>query len=183
MKCYRLKYITLIFLLIISTISIAQTNIDSLENVLPQLTDTNRINLLNELAEAYKRISPKKTVEYADEAIALSKQIGNDLLLAISLENAGDGELLLGHIKKAEVLYKESFVLFDKLQDLQGLSNIFLDLGNIKFFNAAYDSAANFYTKSINFKIDLGERSGLISLYNNLGAIYKKTGEFDKVCL
>lgn len=180
MKFRYLKNTTFIFFIITSNVLFGQTNIDSLENLLQESTDTYRIELLNKLSEAYKRISPQKTVEYSSEAIKLSKQIKNNLWLAISLENAGDGELILGSLDKAKIHYQESFSIYDQLQNFKGLSDVYMDLGNIYFFNAEYDSAAVFYNMSIGFKIDLGENNGLISLYNNLGAVYKKTGEFDK---
>ena len=176
----NLKYILIYLLLSVSYPISSQTKIDSLKILLEESSDTLRINLLNELSEAYKRISPQKTIKFANEALNLSRQINNELLMARSLENIGDGELLLGNLDSSELYFKQSFTIYDKLQDFEGLSDIYLDLGNISFFNTVYDSAAFYYTKSIGFKIDLGEKEGLIGLYNNLGAVYRKTGEIEQ---
>ncbi|HAF29793.1 MAG TPA: hypothetical protein DCG75_12175 [Bacteroidales bacterium] len=179
MKFNHLKNIILFPLLFISTISFAQTNIDSLENLLKASSGKDRINKLIELSKAYKRIYPQKTVSYAIEAFNLSKNINDGLLAAISIEQAGDGELLLGNLDTAKKYYIQSFRIFNKLENFNGLADVYLDLGNIHFFKASYDSASFYYNKSIGFKLDLGDNEGLINLYNNLGAVYKKTGEIN----
>jgi len=179
MKLGKWKNITIVILLLSSYISFAQTNIDSLKILLQKSTDVDRVNILNELAESHKRIQPQKTVEYGKEALSLSTSLNNESLIAFSLSNIGDGEMILGNIDTAELYYNKAFNIYDKQQDFLGLSDIYLDLGNIFFFRAYYDSATEYYNKSIGFKIDLNESKGLLSLYNNLGAVYKKTGKYD----
>ncbi len=177
MKKIKWKYLGVLILLKVSFISFAQSNIDSLKNLLQKTPESNQIQILIELSKAYKRISPQKTIDYANQALWLSKEYGDETNCANSYANIGDGLLLLGKLDSAEINYNLAFKIYDKNQDFTGLANSHLDLGNIKFFNASYDSAIVFYNKSIHFRQDLNDQNGLINLYNNLGAVYKKTGK------
>ena len=155
MKLRNLRHKVFFILLLIPLISSSQTNIDSLKNLLKKSSDIDRINILIDLSKAYKRISPEKTIEYALEAYRLAKIQDNELLIASSLGNAGDGEILLGHLDTAKSYYIKSYNLYNKLNNLEGLSEAYLDLGNIYFFNSQYDSAAIYYEKSIGFTCGL----------------------------
>jgi len=174
MKLKKLLYI--IFIVLQTPLLYSQTSIDSLKEVLRNKEGADRIDALLGLSRAHKRVSPDKTVEYALEAYHIAKQENNELLIAASLASAGDGELLLGNLDTAKKYYLRTYKIYDQLKDLKGLSEIYLDLGNIYFYNSMYDSAATYYNKSITLKNDLGHKEALINLYNNLGAIYKKTG-------
>ena len=179
MKYSILSHIISLIFLFITLSSTAQNNVDSLENVLKEATGEQKITTLISLAKNYKRIAPQKTIDYSLQAYTLAKNLGKDSLIALSLAQAGDGELLIGNWNKAKIYYKQSFNIYNDLEDLQGLSNIYLDLGNLFFFTAVYDSAAFYYNKSLKFKKDLGNDAALINLYNNLGAVYKQTGKID----
>src|SRR5689334_22518160 len=53
-----------------------QKRIDSLLSVLPNANaDTNEVNILNELATEYNIVDPEKGIQYANEALTLSKKL------------------------------------------------------------------------------------------------------------
>jgi PAS domain S-box-containing protein len=158
---------------------LSQTNIDSLQNILNKTKGADRLPTLIDLSKAHKRLSPEKTVEYALEALKLAKETNNQLLIASALAQAGDGKLLVGLLDTAEIYYRQAYKIYKEQDYFEGLSESYLDLGNICFFNASYDSAAIYYEKAIRIKLDLGENKSVVSLYNNLGAVYKKTGHTD----
>lgn len=179
MKLRILKHILFSLLFLIPLISLSQTNIDSLQNLLNKTKGADRLPILIDLSKANKRVSPEKTVEYALEALKIAKEADNQLLIASALAQAGDGMLLLGTLDTAEIYYRQAYEIYREQDYFVGLSESYLDLGNICFFNASYDSAAIYYEKAIHIKLDLGDNKSLVSLYNNLGAVYKKTGQTD----
>ena len=67
-----------------------------------------------------------------------------------------------------------------KLKDIKGQAQANKLLGNIHYFQGAYDLAINHYQESILLAEKISDDEILASALNNLGNIYRNMGEYDK---
>jgi hypothetical protein len=80
---------------------LAGTHIDSLEVYLKTATQNERVEILNELSQAYQEISARKSIDYAQLALQLSHESGVREDIAESLANLGSAYYHLSNFKKA----------------------------------------------------------------------------------
>jgi hypothetical protein len=71
----------------------SQFELDSLLTILPTSDRAKKIPLLNRIAEIYWSIDPDKTIEYASEALQLSKQFNDKGQEGLALINLCQGYL------------------------------------------------------------------------------------------
>src|SRR5687767_9682241 len=86
-------YIIIIFLvLLVGKRAFAQTNkTDSLLQLLTSARDTTRVNILNQVSMSFWYSNPQRSVEYADQAILLAKELNFKKALASAYNNKGAG--------------------------------------------------------------------------------------------
>lgn len=70
------RYLLSLVFLLLSMLLFAQKT-DSLEKVLPLKKDIEKVQLLNELAKAYKANSSNKSYNYANQAFILATSLNN----------------------------------------------------------------------------------------------------------
>lgn len=118
-------YLTSIFSLLLFFGNQAQ-NVSRLEAKLSILKGTERITILNQLSEALLADDPKKALDYAEEAIDLSKDAPNEASLMESAFNACEAAKALGKYRKAVNYAEDAIELAKVLEDeqlqLRGLS-------------------------------------------------------------
>lgn len=150
------------------------------------MKDNTKIKLIDELLEKTDIIrlsNPEKTIELAKKAIALSKEVGYNLGIAVANFRIADSYRNLGKYEDAIVLLLDSldFFIKESLYDLQWstyncLGIIFGDLGD-------YERSMNFYNKSeiVANQIDSGKKynakftskEAIVITLNNIAENYK----------
>jgi len=178
MKCF--KNIHTIILLFISLISVGQSDIDSLENLLLQAKKEDQPELLNQLSAAYLRNMPEKSYEYANQALQISQQLKNKKTEADALKNIGDSYYYRYIINKAEDAYQKAQVIYKDINDVSGISDVYASYANIFYTKAELDSAEFYYKRAIELKKDLEDFYGLAKLYSNISFVYMHTGRRSK---
>ncbi|MCD4744676.1 MAG: hypothetical protein K8R58_00075, partial [Bacteroidales bacterium] len=91
----------IILLIFITGTLFAQTKIDSLKSLLSNVSGTEKIEVLNELAVSYYKISSNKMIEYAEKSLELSQKSDYNLGEAKSLHIIGKGHSDLGNYDKS----------------------------------------------------------------------------------
>src|SRR5688500_10705220 len=97
------KHFFLLCLFVAITIPVfAQQDVaDSLKRTLGFINDSNKVDQLLKLTDAYFKYAPKKALETGEEARALSVQIGNERLEAKSLQVLGRVNFKIGKPNEA----------------------------------------------------------------------------------
>lgn len=152
---------------------LAQSSIDSLENVLRQsLPDSQRVKVLNDLLYYYNDVNAVRSYELGKEAIELSKKISNreDIALsylhwAIACEANGD------YIESLEYNFK-ALREFEKFQDSVSVSAALNNVGIAYNQLGDYGLAAHYIMRAIEIDEYRKDTVGLCSDYVNMAEAY-----------
>jgi tetratricopeptide (TPR) repeat protein len=162
-----------------------QMKIDSLNIQLKNVSeDTTKVKLLFDLSDAYRSTDLIKALQYAKDALQLSKQTGSEVLEARSHIKIGSNLILIGNYDEALKNFLASLKVAqnNKLQNEEfvSLSNLGVIQDRIdKFDNALkyYFEALNIYNKGIEKGKPIKEIKNIQGLYNNIGNIYLSKNE------
>lgn len=168
---------TLFFVVQITSWS-QQVKIDSLLSVLPHAKDTQRVNVLNHLAQDYQYTDIEKLHYYVKEAHTLAKQLNFP-------RGVGFSTYLFGiyHYNKSEYdLAKEKFELANEIFKTLGAhrqySTTVISLANLSLFQAKYSTALFYYKQSLALKKKLNDKDGIAISYIGIGSSYFSQGEY-----
>ena len=161
----------------------AQTKtIDSLELLLKKHSeeDTTKVGLLLQIATAQLHKNHPKSLEYTQQALYLSKQLGSMLktaqvykMLGLLYRQKNDFALCKENYEKAIVLYKK---LGNELQ----AANIYVSLGMIHRRRANYTEALRHLFKGMEVFEATDNLHGKARIYNSIAITYGELGIFDK---
>jgi len=133
-------------------------------------------NVLNQISEAYMRVAPEKTLEYAEIALQEATREENENELAVAFKNQalayqslGEYERSLGRIDSAETI-------FDQLEDGENS----LKCQEIKATTYMLQGNYNEALSLLNSVTDMAEENGLKSIYLTsliqIGRIHRARG-------
>ena len=179
----------LIILLFIGTTVHSQTNIwdenpsdsqkelDSLLTLLPYSSGKDKLPLLNRVAEIYWSIDPNKTIEYAYEALLLSRQANDNNQEGLALINLCQGYLFNDFYDKALQYGLQSLEIRKSLNNLYDLAFTLRTLGWLYFDIGYFDKALEYHTEALKIHEKIGDRQRIAYSYNSLGLIHERKGD------
>nr|WP_290666631.1 tetratricopeptide repeat protein [Ardenticatena sp.] len=85
-----------------------------------------------------------------------------------------------GHLEEATTLAQQSAQMYEALEDVVGLSQVFNTLGNIFFDMGDLEQATHFYNQGMKLKEKVGDVYGVGVLANNLGEVYLYRGDLEQ---
>ena len=128
------------------------------------------LNIQAKLASVKKNSS--SSVEYAQHALQIARDLGNQTEEVHSLYNMGYALINLSEINKAEAVLGECYRLCEQLGDWRRLSKGLNLLADIACNRGNFDQALNFYDEALKIAIAIGNRYSESLLLNNIGAAY-----------
>ncbi|MBL4655539.1 MAG: tetratricopeptide repeat protein [Bacteroidia bacterium] len=148
----RFKKIAVSFLIVSSiSFAFADAKIDSLQNVLDNTTnDTLKINLLNRLSWTIRSNDPQKALKYTMIAKAL-----------------------------AESLVTNTDTILDSTL-FKALASSYNSIGIIQKNLGNYETALDYYIKSLRMREKLGNQRSVAGSYNNIGIVYKNLKNYEQ---
>ncbi len=156
---------------------------DSLKRVLAIKSDTNRIPVLLELANAYLQFSSVKALDAANEAKTLAYQNENDFWLAKSYNTLGNIYSLNGNISDAIIAYKQSAKLFQQIGNKKEYVN------SLNVVSSTYQAKGDF-NNALNISFDAFKaaeaadyKKGMSSALLNSGAVYRSMQNYNKAII
>lgn len=171
----------ILLILLLSSFASAQApkEIDSLIGSLKaEQHDTSKANTCNRISEAYRYVDVNKNREYAQRAIAYSRQSQFDRgrgtaynLLAQSYENQG----LFG---EAIVYYDSALVVMRSLKNIKNEANILLNISNVYQKTADYATSVDYCVRSLTLQEQLNDTFGIAVCRLTLGNIHYGQGDF-----
>ncbi|MBN2460905.1 MAG: tetratricopeptide repeat protein [Candidatus Cloacimonetes bacterium] len=175
------RYIFLIIILILSANARAQdTYIDSLESKLEVTEGKDRVLLLNELGKAYWGISSEKTIQFSEQALKLSKEMGYRKGEAQSLNNIGVGYYYEENYEKALAYFLQSYQIRREIDDKRDIVASLNNIGIIYDDLNKYNEALNYYLQSLAIYEELGDTLGIAVALHNIGVVYENLSNFNK---
>lgn len=166
-----LKFILCIY----SGMLISQTPvIDSLLNNLKQSReDTNKVNLLNDIASEYFNQDTKKATDYAQKALTLSDKLNFKNGKAKSLNSLGILIQKAGDYDSAIVLQNQSLNIYEKINNQKGVAKCNSDICIAHWKKANFSKAIDYELKSLKAYEKINDQKGIAFCYNMIGIIYK----------
>ncbi|TDU39377.1 tetratricopeptide repeat protein [Gelidibacter sediminis] len=182
----QLKTFILITFICIGLTSQSQTNIwdenpadsqielDSLLILLPTSERAQKIPLLNRIAEIYWSIDPDKTIQYASEALQLSKQYGTKEQEGLALINLCQGYLFNDIFDKALQYGLQSLEIRKALGNDYDLAFTLRTLGWLYYDIGYLDKALEYHTETLKIHEKIGDKPRIAYSYNSIGLIYER---------
>jgi two-component system, sensor histidine kinase and response regulator len=160
----------------------AQTSeVDSLKKKLETLApDSNRFNVLNQLARRHFFVNPRLALTYSEESLQIAQKLKLPFKTALAYQNVGIAYDIQNQHAPALQNALESLKLFEKLNHLTGLASTYNLLGNIYMKYSDEARCVEYYEKALKIRQKLNDVRGQATLYNNLAAVYQKQEKYDK---
>lgn len=179
-KLFLILQIT--FLFAISQVFAQKTGTEKADSLFQELQkakqDTNKVNILNNIAETIIRINPDLSRQFATDALNLSKELKWEKGQALSILRIGNTFWLTGNSKKAFDYYNKSLQLFEKLNFMPGIATATGNLGLIYAGDGKDSLALLQYNKALEIDKKLKNLKGVIRHYMNIGVLYSNKGKF-----
>ncbi|WP_299532759.1 response regulator [Ulvibacterium sp.] len=155
------------------------SKIDSLEQLLEASSDrdTTRIQLLLDVANAYRGVSLDTSYLYAKKAYDLASASDHEYGMASADKIRGTYFLYSGITDSCIFYYQRSQDLFQKLGDLDGVHDINYNLGLLHVSLAEYDKAITYYQKDFDYRNQIKDTLGIADGYLNMGAVFLYKGD------
>lgn len=159
-----------------------QKKIDSLKNILPTLTDTILVNVLDEISWEYKYVNMDSAFLYSKKALALAKKINNQKSIGNSYNTLGSNYEYISKLDSALFYYKKSLAYKNKLRDSIGIANTLNNIGIVYDEQGDYVQSLQNYFKALRiYENNESSFDRIPMVLVNIGIVYKKQKEFDKV--
>ncbi|MBA2613624.1 MAG: sensor histidine kinase [Bacteroidetes bacterium] len=159
----------------------AQYKSDSLLNVLAtSKKDTNKVNVLNNLAFFYFNSDIPKTKKYNAQALSLAKELNFLNGEALATNNLGIIIQKDGNYDSCIILQLKAFELYNKAGNKKGMAKSYSDIGLAYWRKAEFPKALDFQLKSLRIYEQLKDQKGLSYCYNMMGIIYRNLKKDDE---
>lgn len=172
--------------LILFTVSVnenklyAESELDSLESLLPFANDAQRVDILNGIALTLRSTDTTKAGSYARQAYALSNKINfckgkatAAVIIGILLKNRNN-------FLAAQQMYLEGLALGLKCKEPYSVSLAYHSLGNLAYFKGDYPKALRYYIGSLKLSEQLRDYRRIAKTLNNIGSLYMELGNNSK---
>ncbi len=178
MKYFKLNSGFLVFFVLL--ISTSNGQVESMENQLQYLEGNEKFELLLKISKEYWFKNPVKSVEYAQAALKLSTESGNDIQKARALNRIANGYYFLQQYKLALEYYLKSLELSTQNNYSEGIANATNNIGLIYQVLGDYDMAIEYYHKSLELQQKQKDKSGIANASLNIGNIYYYIKNYQK---
>lgn len=117
---------------------------------------------------------------YYMKAIAICDQLGMENYKAQILENLANVYFDEGQFENSRLASQKALEVNLKSNNIDALGIIYMNLGRISQTYQNYDEAFDYYAKAEDLLNQIGDKSALVTLYNNYGICFVDQEKFDK---
>ncbi|MDO9577400.1 MAG: PAS domain S-box protein [Candidatus Cloacimonadales bacterium] len=154
--------------------------VDSLENLLPELKGKEKMKTLNILAVEYIEYDPQRSIDYGNQALAIAEKLELIDYQSNILSTIGVAYEIRGNYSKAIELYEESLKLAEQLDDKKIIANTMVNLSTANQNMGSHDVALNYCLKALDIYEDLDFKEGIAKTLNNIGNVYLYLQQYEK---
>lgn len=169
-----MKTSTFIIVFFAMTVIYGQKNLDSLQSLVGQrnLSDTVRVDVLNDLGYEHWIVDTEKSVEYGSQALELAEK--SDYIPGMARARRIIGVSYWAQSKPGLALENlvEARSIYEKLGDDQGLANCFLNIGMVYADIDEFTKARELYEKAIEKFTALDLKDRIATTYTKMADIF-----------
>ncbi len=169
------KIIKILLIIILSSCyGYGQIQQDSLNKLLENKSNIEKIDILNKLAEQNINKSAQNSFEYAKLALEISNEINNVNWKINSAINAGKALKKQKQFSKSISYYNIIFDIYYETNNKAGLAYYYNETGNIYKDWGKYEKAIEEYKKALNIYIKTNDSKNKYLMHNNIANTYLK---------
>lgn len=167
-----------LFLVILSVGLYGQSKTDSLIALLPNLSDTARIRILNSIALQLSFKDITKSRQYAEQALETSHVINSEKGAAESLCVLCSIMAQQGQFSQALETCRKGEVIYLRLANRVGLADVSNRIGTVYNLQGEYPLALENFSKSLLIRRELNQKNEIPLVIENIGTVYFRQGDY-----
>lgn len=176
-----MKAVFLVCMLCVTTLSIAQSDIDSIlviwEN--ESLPDSIRLNAIETIAwDGFLFTQPDSASYYAQLQLSFAKSKGLKKYMASALKTQGVSAYLKGTYARAIEYYSQCLEIYQEINYEKGVAASLNNIGLVYSDQGNYSIAIEYYVRSMNSYEKMKNREGMAISLNNVGLLHNKLGNY-----
>lgn len=176
----RLCFTSFLLFFYVSSFS-QQKELDSLQKELKiTQSDTQRINLLNEIGWYLMYDTPDSAIFIGKKALHLAEKINWEKGLGKSNHYLGTFYFFKGDNVSAEKFFNTAFEIHKKRNDQISMGGTLQNLGNVYKANGELDRAEKAYRDALKINIEINRKDRMASNYGSLGLVKKERGDLQE---
>ncbi|WP_339889181.1 tetratricopeptide repeat-containing sensor histidine kinase [uncultured Flavobacterium sp.] len=175
-----MKYSLIFILSLFSTFLFSQTNIDSLEALLPHKKEIEKAKTLNDISYAYWGVAPEKGIEYGNQAYELATQLDSKEDIGRALGNIAINQWAKSEFNQALENNHKALKIYEELNYLEGISVICNNLGTAYLDIFDYENALKYDFKALKIAQEHGFNDVYILTLSNISSIYLEQKNYTK---
>jgi len=151
------------------------------------LDDSVRIASLIEIANYYTSTNLSLSFQYADQALEIAEQSGNNQFHSQALMAIGNICFFQGLLDISFQHYYKALEINKELESNNGIANALTNLGGVLLQLMKFEEAKRYFHEALPIFIDLAGKRGdtippfqVISIYNNLGIVHENLNEYNQ---
>lgn len=173
-----MRYLFAFITLISASVQAQQSDIDSLKEILPTVTDAQRAQVLNELSYKYLSYQPEVAKQYALEALKLSKKIGYVDGEMQALTHLGDYEFRMSNYAKVIEYGTLTIKIATQTSDSVAMADAYRLMGNVHTYGLKqYDEALLYQLKALRIYEKKGNKRKIAALDGSITWVYAITNQ------
>jgi len=162
----------LIFFFSLSAYSQSTNPVDSMLSSLKGTTKKQQANTLMAVGNYYMKIYPDSALVFTSRAFELAKEIKDDTLLCVSLNQLGNIYNTKGEYSTALPLFLRSLDFAKKYNDLNRIARINNNIGILYYNQENYEKTLEYFESTAGTFIETGDTTGAIYALNNMAGVY-----------
>lgn len=177
----RYYIITLLFIIAPTIFGFGQENTDSLIKVLGNTKiDTSRSVVLNKLSRSYRNTDYDKSLQYAEEALDISRKANFDRGMSDALINLGMVYYRQHEFDRSMIHLNKAYAIYEATNNQLGIATYFSSIGDIHSARQEYGQAKECYERALKMYEELQNIQGIIHANNSMGHTYSTTEKYDQ---
>ena len=177
-----MRIIISIFLLtyqLFSSIQSFGTPADSLLAVLETtLPDTQRVQVLDELAQLYWNNTPEEALRYSEQALALANRIDFPFGRSRALLTMGKTYWAQGNYPQALEVLSQALKIAQNISHSPTIAEAFNGLGLMQEKMGNVAQSLSYYQEALRYAEEMGSSMMIAKAHNNIGNIYFRQGNY-----
>lgn len=142
--------------------------------------DTDRINLLNDIAYDYSYIEPDSGLIYGKQAVELAEQVGNQRLLSEAHNTLGINYQTKSEFSRALEEHFKALKIREENDLKVDAATSMCNIGILYDNQHDYDKALEYYRKAMGIFKDAHYKKGFATATGNISLVYYAIGDYPK---
>lgn len=176
-----LRFVFVVLISVVSNYIVANPKIDSLQTVLANSVQENRLKVaaLNQLGYEYWIVNPIQSIIYGQQAKALAGVIDDQEGLAFSNRVIGVAHWARGSYDDGLKYLFEGLEVYRSLEDSLGQGNCLMNIGLIYSDRYDHERALSFYFDGLKIFEKIGAKGRAATTYTKIASVFIEQGNND----